>query len=49
MCFGSDTEPVESGGSGGGVPPLLSILLSMNQVDILILFLFMFIRINLVL
>ncbi|KDR08042.1 gem-associated protein 2 isoform X2 [Zootermopsis nevadensis] len=31
LCFGSDTEPVESGTSSGGVPPLLSILLSMNQ------------------
>ncbi|PNF22411.1 Gem-associated protein 2 [Cryptotermes secundus] len=31
LCFGSETEPVESGASNGGVPPLLSILLSMNQ------------------
>ncbi|GFG30350.1 hypothetical protein Cfor_12936 [Coptotermes formosanus] len=31
LCFGSDNEPVESGASSGGIPPLLSILLSMNQ------------------
>lgn len=44
LCFGSDTEPVESGTSSGGVPPLLSILLSMNQVGVIILFLFTFVR-----
>jgi hypothetical protein len=37
LCFGSDNEPVESGASSGGIPPLLSILLSMNQVCISIL------------
>ncbi|KAJ4450143.1 hypothetical protein ANN_01550 [Periplaneta americana] len=31
LCFGNDTEPVENGSSSGGVPPLVSILLSMNQ------------------
>jgi hypothetical protein len=34
LCFGSDTESMESEASSGGVPPLLSILLSMNQVYI---------------
>jgi survival of motor neuron protein-interacting protein 1 len=31
LCFGNDNEPVERGASSGGVLPLLSILLSMNQ------------------
>jgi len=36
LCFGNDNEPVERGASSGGVLPLLSILLSMNQVCIII-------------
>jgi len=36
LCFGNDNEPVERGASSGGVLPLLSILLSMDQVCIII-------------